>query len=101
MFFSDNEPTSRIEKSYLDGRHRAVIVYKGLLRVLSLTVDTDNNKLYWADHDRQTLEVCDYNGSNRRVIRRMYDVSITDISFHQVIINYKQDIDVCIQNVLI
>lgn len=91
MFFSDNEPTSRIEKAQLDGQDRVVIVHKGLLRVLSLTVDVAKNKLYWADHDRQTLEVCDYSGSNRRVIRRMYDVPISDIYFHQVTIYYKLD----------
>lgn len=84
MFFSDNYPTSRIEKAFLDGQDRVVIVHKGLLRVLSLTVDVAKNKLYWVDYDRQTLEVCDYNGSNRRVIRRIYDVSLTDITFHQV-----------------
>lgn len=86
MFFSDYGQNSRIEKASLDGQNREVIVYRGLSRVVSLTVDTKNNRLYWADFDRQTLEVCDYDGLNRRVIRRMNQVSMTGIAYHQVTI---------------
>lgn len=46
MFFSDYGQYSRIEKASLDGQDRVVIVYKGLLRVISLTVDTDTDKSY-------------------------------------------------------
>lgn len=88
MFFSDNDPNSRIEKASLDGQNRAVIIHKGLSRVLALTVDLDNNKLYWADHGRQTLEGCDYDGANRRVIRRINRISITSLAYHQVGIIY-------------
>lgn len=86
MFFSDNDPNSRIEKASLDGRDRVVIVHKGLSRVLALTVDLDNKKLYWADHGRHTLEGCDYDGANRTVIRRMNSVSITGLTYFQVCI---------------
>lgn len=85
MFFSDNGPNPRIERASLDGQDRVVIVYRGILRVVSLTVDTDNDKLYWADHDRQTLEGCDYDGSNRRVIRRMNEVPLSSLIYHEVI----------------
>ncbi|XP_065930463.1 low-density lipoprotein receptor-related protein 4 isoform X3 [Magallana gigas] len=83
MFFSDNGPNPRIERASLDGQDRVVIVYRGILRVVSLTVDTDNDKLYWADHDRQTLEGCDYDGSNRRVIRRMNEVPLSSLIYHE------------------
>lgn len=86
MFFSDYGQNSRIERASFDGQDRVVIVYRGILRVVSLTVDTDNDKLYWADHNRQTLEGCDYDGSNRRVIRRMNTVSMTGVAYHQVMI---------------
>lgn len=84
MFFSDNGQNPRIEKASLDGRDRMAILYKGILRVISLTVDTDNDKLYWADHDRHTLEGCDYDGSNRRVISRMNEVSMSGLIYHKV-----------------
>lgn len=88
MFFSDNDPNSRIEKASLDGQERIVIVHKGLSRVLSLTVDLENTKLYWADYGRQTLEGCDYDGTNRRVIRRTNQISMTSLAYHQVGIIY-------------
>lgn len=86
MFFSDYGQSSRVEKASLDGQNSEVIIYRGLSRVVSLTVDTENNRLYWADYDRQTLEVCDYDGLNRRVIRRMNQVPMTGIAYHQVTI---------------
>lgn len=88
MFFSDNDPNSRIEKASLDGQDRVVIVHKGLSRVLALTVDLDNNKLYWVDYGRHTLEGCDYDGANRRVIRRINHISMTSLAYYQVGIIY-------------
>lgn len=82
MFFSDNDPNSRIEKAFLDGQNRVIIVYKGLARVFSLTVDTADDRLYWADSGKHTLEGCDFDGSNRRVVRRVIQAS--GLSYHQV-----------------
>ena len=84
MFFSDNGPNPRIEKASLDGQDREVIVYSGLSRVFSLSVDILNDKLYWVDKTRHTVEVSNYDGTNRRVIRRMNGVQLTDLFFHQV-----------------
>uniref|UniRef100_A0A8W8MRC5 EGF-like domain-containing protein n=1 Tax=Magallana gigas TaxID=29159 RepID=A0A8W8MRC5_MAGGI len=83
LFFSNNYPISRIEKASLDGQNREVIIHKGLSRVLSLAVDTANDKLYWADYGRYTLEGSDYDGSNRRVILHRNFVSVTGIAYHQ------------------
>lgn len=88
MFFSEINWNSRIEKASLDGLNRVVIVYRGLIKVFSLTVDTVNNKLYWADHDRQTLESCDYDGSNRRVIKRTNSMPMRSLTYHQVKVYY-------------
>lgn len=87
MFFSDNGPNPRIEKAFLDGEDRVTIVYRGLSRVLSLTLDTANKKLYWADVQRHTIEGSSYDGSNRRVIRRLNLWSVTGVAYHQVPIN--------------
>lgn len=94
MFFADNWPT-RIERASLNGQDRVGIVYRGLLTVKSLSVDTLKDKLYWADETRQTLEVSDYDGSNRRVIRRLDDKP-TDFYYYQVSIPSKQ----CLSSVL-
>lgn len=85
MFFSDNEPNARIEKSSLDGKNRVTIVYIGLSRLLTLTVDTAGDKLYWSDYSRHTLESSNYDGSERIVIRREYGVEVSGLAFYQVL----------------
>lgn len=84
MFFSDNGPYPRIEKASLDGQDREVIVHKGLSYVYTLTVDSENNKLYWADYLKRALEGCDYDGSNRRVIRRIFGARVSGLSYYEV-----------------
>ena len=85
MFFSDNGPTPRIEKAYLDGQDREVIVYAGLSKVLSLSVDVQNNILYWVDIMRHTIEASNYDGSNRRVIRRIYGTQFRGLFYFKVL----------------
>lgn len=91
MFFSDNGPNRRIEKASLDGQDRVIIAYKGLYQVISLTVDTANKKLYWADLLRHTIEESSYDGSNRRVIRRMNLWFVTGVVYHQVLTLINED----------
>ncbi|XP_061184436.1 low-density lipoprotein receptor-related protein 4-like [Saccostrea echinata] len=83
MFFSDNEPKSRIQKASMDGKNRSVIVYTSLIRILVLSVDATNNLLYWADIGRQTLEVSNYDGSNRLVLRRNNNVDVIGLHYSQ------------------
>lgn len=52
MFFFDNEFNCWIEKVFLDGWNRVVIVYNGLLRVFFLIVDIIDNRLFWVDYVR-------------------------------------------------
>lgn len=88
MFFSDNNPNPRIEKAFLDGKNRVSIVYNGLTSVFSLTVDTALKRLFWADFGRNTLEGSDFDGSNRRVIRRLNGVLVSGLTYHQVPFRY-------------
>ncbi|XP_062567175.1 low-density lipoprotein receptor-related protein 2-like [Saccostrea cucullata] len=83
MFFSDNDVNPRIEKASMDGVNRTIIVHIGLIRVLSLSIDVINNLLYWADYGRHTLEASDYNGLNRKVLRRSNNVPATGLHFYQ------------------
>lgn len=87
MFFSDNDPNGRITRASLDGQNATVIVYRGLVRVSSLTVDPDNNLLLWVDTVRFTLEVCHYDGSHRRVIRRTNVVQMEGLQFYQNVLH--------------
>lgn len=87
MFFSDNGPNPRIEKAFLDGQDREVILSVGLLKVIALSVDVSNKKLYWADHGKSTLECSNYDGSSRRLIRLVNGSPYRDIIYYQVKIN--------------
>lgn len=84
MFFSDNDPNGRITRASLNGQNATVIVYRGLVRVSSLTVDPDNNLLLWVDTVRFTVEMCQYDGTNRRVIRRTNLFKMEGLQFYQV-----------------
>ncbi|XP_056012123.1 low-density lipoprotein receptor-related protein 4-like [Ostrea edulis] len=83
MFFSDNGPNPRIERASMDGSDRVVIAHTGLIRVLALSIDIVSNILYWADYGRHTLDACNYDGSSRRVLRRMNQVTVTGIHYNQ------------------
>lgn len=84
MFFSDKNPNCRITRASLYGDNTTVIVYKGLISVPTLSIDPDNKMLYFADTVRDTIEVCDYDGSNRRVIRRTNLATINAIHYYEV-----------------
>nr|XP_022326452.1 low-density lipoprotein receptor-related protein 4-like isoform X2 [Crassostrea virginica] len=87
MFFSDNGPNSRIEKAFLDGQNREVIVFVGLVRVISLSVDVLNKKLYWTDTGKHTLECSNYDGSSRRVISLVNNNPWRDLIYYQKILH--------------
>lgn len=84
MFFTENHPRCRIERASMSGDNRTVLVYSGLIRVMSLSLDTEDKRVFWADYERHTVETCGYDGSNRRVLRRMNGVPITGLQFYEV-----------------
>ena len=92
MFFSDNGPNPRIERAFLDGQDREVIVFVGLVRVTSLSVDVSNEKLYWTDTGKNTLECSNYDGSSRRVILFVHD-TFTDLMYYQVKLISRKDLE--------
>ena len=49
----------------------------GAVWIPDMAVDTDSQTIYWIDIQRNTVEKCDYNGNNRKVVRRSKFTSIT------------------------
>ncbi|XP_076440226.1 low-density lipoprotein receptor-related protein 2-like [Babylonia areolata] len=73
LFFSDmgnsgpgNKP--RIERAYMDGKHRVDLKLTKILSPRGLTVDPTNKRLFWVDSHLDHLETVDYNGMNRRTV---------------------------------
>ena len=52
----------------MDGSSRVTLHSGGLNTVYGLTLDYDNQILYWADYDSNRIEMSFTNGSNRRVV---------------------------------
>ncbi|KAJ8322201.1 hypothetical protein KUTeg_000672 [Tegillarca granosa] len=83
LFWSDTQPSVRIEWSNLLGEKRDVMLVGNMKFVISLSVDPSAKKLYYADYIRQTVEEVDYGGLNRKVIIRLNTYQLTDITFYQ------------------
>nr|XP_034302441.1 low-density lipoprotein receptor-related protein 4 isoform X2 [Crassostrea gigas] len=71
LFWSNHGDSVFIERSDLSGKKRKIIV-KNLLWVPDIKCDPDPSKqmIYWADNYRNTLEMSDYDGMNRKVVYR-------------------------------
>jgi len=59
----------RIEKMEMSGILRRTIAQTNVQRPLGLTIDYDNNLLYWMDEFYDVLWECGLEGSNRRFMR--------------------------------
>ncbi|XP_062572883.1 low-density lipoprotein receptor-related protein 1B-like [Saccostrea cucullata] len=79
LFYSDMGKPQRIERSSLIGEDRTPIITSGVDRVYDITVDQKEQKLYWVDAGRHTLESSDYEGRNRRLLTRMNSVKFTSV----------------------
>ena len=74
LFFTDagnsNSKTQRpkIERAFMDGTGRHVIVADKLLEPKTLALDTIKKRVYWIDLKYDHLESCDYFGTKRHII---------------------------------
>nr|XP_054752462.1 low-density lipoprotein receptor-related protein 2-like [Lytechinus pictus] len=68
MFWSDWRSSAVIERSYMDGNMRRVIIDTGLRWTNGLTLDFQDNRLYWCDGGLDLIESSDFSGHDRRVV---------------------------------
>lgn len=68
MFWSDWGDAARIERAWMDGSHRGVIVDTDIGWPNGMAIDVQEKKVYWCDAKTDRIEVCDYDGSGRRVV---------------------------------
>ena len=52
----------------MDGTNRKILVKEGLGLPNGITIDFNNNKLYWADAGTQNIESVNFDGTERRKI---------------------------------
>ncbi|KAL1116301.1 hypothetical protein AAG570_005796, partial [Ranatra chinensis] len=65
LFWTDWGDIPKIERSYMDGSHRQVIVESDLGLPNGLALDYTLNKLYWADALKDHIEMSDLRGKDR------------------------------------
>ncbi|KAI5732042.1 hypothetical protein M8J77_020305 [Diaphorina citri] len=64
----DNSPTTKIEKVYLDGSYRTVLVEEDLAFPNELAIDFKQRRLFWADSTNKRIEYCDFFGRSRKIV---------------------------------
>ncbi|TNN64423.1 Low-density lipoprotein receptor-related protein 2 [Liparis tanakae] len=68
MYWTDWGTHAKIERATLGGNFRIEIVNSSLVWPNGLTLDYEEERLYWADASLQKIERCSLTGSNREVI---------------------------------
>ncbi|XP_013410385.1 sushi, von Willebrand factor type A, EGF and pentraxin domain-containing protein 1 [Lingula anatina] len=68
MFWTDWSKPAKIERAAVDGTDREVIVNTDIVWPNALTIDYETQRLYWADAWLRKIEVCNYDGLERRLV---------------------------------
>lgn len=70
LFFTDcNLKFPKIERSFMDGSHRKLVVSKDVVCPSGISIDYPSSVLYFVDTKLNTLESVDFNGDNRMVVK--------------------------------
>lgn len=69
MFFTRWDPAV-LERAHLDGTNRTILVSNKIIDPVGLTLDLANQHIYWIDSYMDFVERSDYNGQNRRSIKK-------------------------------
>lgn len=69
LFFSDygRKPRhkTRIERAYMDGSKRFLLVNKDIIAPTSITVDAINKRIFWTDSRLDHIQTVDFSGRFR------------------------------------
>lgn len=63
-----NSDAPSIQRAYVTGYSVENIITSDIQMPNAITIDYDNNKLYWADARLDKIERCNYDGSNRVIL---------------------------------
>lgn len=76
IWWSDWGKQPRIERSGQDGSGRVTIVGDGLYWPNALTLDVYKKRVYFVDAKLDFIDMCDYDGANRKRLIENRDVSL-------------------------
>ena len=59
---------AKIERANMDGTDNKILVKAGIQMPTTITVDPNENKIYWADVMKETVEMINMDGTGRKVL---------------------------------
>lgn len=69
LYWVDQGQQPRIERAYLNGENRTVLVSSDIASPTDIFVDVSTGFVYWCDDMRDRIERMDFDGRNRRVLK--------------------------------
>ena len=77
MFFTKWGPSKpRLERANLDGIDQKTLVDQKIVYPYGLTIDFPLQHVYWVDTYLDYIDRVDYDGNNRKTVRKGYPVSL-------------------------
>lgn len=93
-------PNPKIERAYMDGSQREMIISKGVTWPNGLAIDYPSRKLYWADAKQHAIECSNFDGTDRAKVN--YKLMKTNIKIYINIIyldsEYPSSSPICFDN---
>lgn len=68
VFWTDWGPNPKLERSYMDGSERKILIKEGVFWPNGLTIDFPGQKIYWADAKQHVIESASFDGNDRRKV---------------------------------
>ena len=78
LFLTYASEEARIEQANLDGSSRNPFVKENLIMPKLISVDENNELVYWYDIVQETIEVVSMDGKNRKTLYKTSDFGIVD-----------------------
>lgn len=69
LYWIDQGQFSKLERAFLNGSNRTVLVRTEIVTPTDLYVDSKTGDVYWSDNTKDRIEKCDWDGKNRVVIK--------------------------------
>lgn len=68
LFWTDTGAQPVVERASLEGKDRVIIASTNLVSPSGLTIDFTEDRLFWCDQRRGSVETAALDGSDRRVL---------------------------------
>ncbi|KAL3858577.1 hypothetical protein ACJMK2_008853 [Sinanodonta woodiana] len=79
LFWTDIGQTVNIWQSSMLGDEMKVLISSGLIAPYSIVADVHEQKIFWIDDGKDTIESAQYDGTGRKIIRRISHAVLFDI----------------------